>query len=210
MSVAESSVASTTVANARKVRLWGCSALGKNTTAGQIEDVVRERTGTTGNGTLTSQMVLDFINWNVEIGFRFLPKRWHLCQKNLGYSSTNSYDLSGTQIESIQKIVDSTNGEVEVKTALDFERLSSLDQYKNSEFAVQEGETLRVFIGANLTPGLVYLYYYRKPIYVGRRSDKPDLPDSMTDRLIESVVTDVQEFLKYGKPHVKEQDHGKS
>lgn len=160
-----------------------CGPLGKNKTVGSIEDEIRVEMNIIDGG-IVSQVFLDQINWACdELKERLGIAGRYVCWTSLGVGS--SFDLSGVAMRGIMKVVDSQAGVVRMVSPEEFER--DFDLYDNSVVGVQEGETLRLKYGSGVTPGTVKLYYFRHVIPAESRDDYPDIPDSYTHILKETV-----------------------
>lgn len=176
-------------------------ALGKNTTIGKIEDVVRIKTGTVNDGELTPGMMIDLINFNVSEVAKMLngaTAPFYMTTATLTLSGA-AYPLTSLAIDKIVKLVDGTNGQIDIFTPEDYERISSFDQYDNSVLAVQEGESIRITKGSGVTAlGTITLHYYKIPTYASARTEYPDLPDSYTNLLIKMTMADVLAYKNKG------------
>jgi len=104
--------------------------------------------------------------------------------KNFFYAVLPSHssailDVSGLQIYRIRKLVDSISGEViEVKDAREFENLSRYPQKQNKIYFFQNGETIHLFKGSNISAfGTLTLYYFGYPAKPATENDYLDIKD---------------------------------
>ena len=160
----------------------------------QVEDWVRIRTHTQLEDRLTEQMFIDWTNWAVQ---SLVPKlgrnKFYITTSSLGVGT--SFSLSSLKMRGIEKVVDATNGLVLPDEPQDFE-LDLPSIYTNSAFWVQEGETLRIAYGDNLTGGSVTLYYYRVPTLIDSRNDVLDIENSYVSHVLEYCVNQVEEWKR--------------
>lgn len=180
------SFASAPIGSSYSVTTGLCGPLMKSTTAGELEDILRVEMNLVGNDKFTSQLFLDLMNHSCD----FLKEKLgigkiYVCFTTLGVGT--SFDLSSVKMRGILKVVDSSAGVVKMVSPEEYQRVSGFGGYTSSVFGVQEGETLRLTYGSSVTPGTVRLYYLRHILPVTSRNDYPDLPDSYTRLLIETV-----------------------
>lgn len=185
-------------------------ALGKNTTVGKIEDIVRLKTGTLSDDTLSSNQMIDLIAFNcAELAKRLNEALAPFYESSDTLTLSGSvYPISSLKVDTIIKLVDSSLGIIGFVSGDQYERLSSFDVYDNSVLAVHEGEQIRIFKGSNLgAHGTIKLYYYRTATAPTARTDYPDIPDSFTATLIKMVCSDVMSYKNGGVTDAqKEQD----
>lgn len=163
---------------------YTCGPYGKQATLGEMEDVIRRESGRVNDERYSSPVILKLINHACAEVARKNGLQY-ICYRNLGIGT--SFDLSGIGVVGVHKVVDSLSGEADYNTPEDFERdIPGL--YADSVNYTLEGEMLRVAYGSDLTPGLVKLFYYRKPIYGTARTDYPDIPDRFTGIVVNMVL----------------------
>lgn len=178
-------------------------ALGKNTTLGKIEDIVRFKTGTVNDNLLTATMMLDLNNYHVGDLAKKLSEMnapFYMDDDTITLSGS-AYPISSLKVDKIIKLVDGTLGIIKFVSPEEYERAASFtNQYGSSLLAVQEGEQIRIFKGASLgSHGTLTLYYYRSATHGASRSAFPDLPDAYTGLLIKSVCSDVYAYKNNGQ-----------
>lgn len=184
-------------------------ALGKNTTIGKVEDIVRSKTGTVDNDKLTPTMALDIVNYNVSELAKKLSlfnAPFYMSTEVLSFSG-DSAAISGISVDKIVKVVDSSLGIFTYRTPDDFERIGGFTNlYTNSLFYTVEGETIRRTKGSGLGAYATgTLYYFRNATHGASRSAFPDLPDSYTAILIKSSCNDVYGFLGKRSPELDQE-----
>jgi len=180
-------------------------ALGKNTTIGKIEDIVRVKTGTVSDKALSSTMMLDVINLAVAELAKKLSRvnaPFYMSSDTVVFAG-GGYSISSLKVDRIIKLVDSSLGLIRFDTPDAFERASSFSNlYASSLFAVQEGELIRIFKGSNLgSHSTIKLYYFRTATPASTRADYPDIPDSFTSTIVKMVCADIYAY-KNGKRDV--------
>lgn len=175
-------------------------ALGKNTTIGEIEDVVRLKTGTIGDNRLSPTMFLNLVNYNAaELGKKMMSADDPLYVSTQALTfSTDSVSIASYKVQRILKIVDSSLGIFTPLEPKDFERQSSFTNlYTSSLFYTLEGETIRRAKGSALGAYATdTMYFYRAATNGTARTDYPDTPDAYTSLLIKMVEADVWAYKK--------------
>ena len=162
----------------------------------QLEDWVRTRTDTVTEGALTEKMFLDWTNWTVA---ELVPKTYrnnnYITSTELG--TWTSFNLSSLAIRKIEKLVDATNGQIMQVRPQEFERIQSLpEMYAHAAFWTQHGETLNIFYGSSLMPGVCTLYHHKVPTFATSRESNLDIDDTYAALVIDKVTEHVLEWKR--------------
>jgi len=159
--------------------------LSKSFTAKIVADEIRNIAEEQNKSRLQPQDVIDYINLGVLRVFEKLDKNFYQTTYNLAVNS-DSLDISALNVDSIIKIVDQTNGKL-IKTGADeIENLTDNSRKQSNIYYYQEGETLRLYKGSNIsTYGIMRLVYVRGLELCTKETDFLDVPDKLVPEVLE-------------------------
>lgn len=154
----------------------------KNTTYGQIEDIVRLRTNTIGDMQISQTLMIKEICFAVQKWAKVLNgAAAHFYQKTVstlvitGSGNPYSIDLSGLNpfLDKVIRVVHKTAGGTRTLVNLlqpsKVEKITSLTTlYASSVFGVYEGDSIKLYAGSSFTittaTDTIELQFYRQPI----------------------------------------------
>lgn len=154
----------------------------KNTTYGQIEDIVRLRTNTIGDMQVSSSLVVKEICFAVQKWAKLLSAATTpFYQKTVstlvitGSGNPYSVDLSALNpfIDRIIRVVHKTTGGtrtlVNLLSPSEAEKITALSSiHSSSIFGVNEGDSIKLYVGSSFTvttaTDTIELQFYRQPI----------------------------------------------
>jgi len=204
------------------------AALSKSTTYKEVEDIVRLRTNTISDTTITSSLVIKLISLAVQKWAKVLNGATAPFYSQtssevdvVGTANPFSVDLTTlthatltnsayTFLDTIKKVVMLASTGSATRTLvkqLKFEDLESVQSltsfYGSSLFYSWEGDSLKIFKGANVTvtAGTMkfLITYYRLPLVAGvTTASYLDIPDPYISTIITEVTNQVLSFKNNG------------
>ena len=208
---------STTSSNTFTIITIG-AALSKSTTYKEVEDIVRLRTNTISDTTITSSLVIKLISLAVQKWAKvlngatapFYSTTLEGANNITGSANPYSVDLSHVSpfLDNIKKVVHITSGGTRTLVKqLKFEDLESVQGltsfYGSSLFYSWEGDALKIFKGGSFTITIasddIAVTYYRLPMVASVVTGSYlDIPDPYVSTIITEVTNQVLSFKNNG------------